>query len=84
MTPNEMRTIYTAKVNEIVAPLGNRTNAKGALLRDKIIEFAPDGLSTIKRWEDGVFGEKFAASKLEEIYSEAQKARWAKRGEVLR
>ena len=72
MTPNEMRTTYTAKVNEIVAPLGDRKNAKGDLLSAKIIEWAPDGLSTIKRWEDGVFGEKFAAKKLEEIYSEIQ------------
>lgn len=78
MTPNEMRTAYTAKINELLAPLGDRENAKGALLRDKIVESVPDGLSTIRYWEAGVFGEKFVASKLEGIYTEVQRTvnRW--------
>lgn len=78
MTPNEMRIAYQTKVDEILAPLGDRKNAKGALLRDKIIEFAPDGMVTIKRWEDGVYGESFVTRKLNDIYAEMQKSvnRW--------
>ena len=73
MTANEMRNVYSAKVNEIVAPLGNRTNAKGKLLSDAIIEWAPDGNSTIDRWEKGIVSEKFVVEKLNEIYAEIQK-----------
>ena len=73
MTPNEMRNAYDAKISEIVSPLGNRTNAKGKLLSDAIIEWAPDGNSTIDRWEAGIVSEKFVVEKLNEIYAEIQK-----------